>query len=46
MKTPLPNLFAAGHYALWPGGVISAALSGRFAANLVLGRPMLTPIGR
>lgn len=46
MKTPVPNLWAAGHYALWPGGVISAALSGRFAANLALGKPMLTPMGK
>jgi phytoene dehydrogenase-like protein len=38
MRTPLKNLYAAGHYALWPGGVISAALSGRIAANMVLRR--------
>jgi prolycopene isomerase len=40
-RTPLPNLHASGHYALWPGGVISAALSGRMVANRVLGRRML-----
>jgi len=33
MKTPLKNLFNAGHYAIWPGGVISAALTGRYAAR-------------
>jgi len=46
MITPLSNLTACGHYALWPGGVISAALSGRFAANKVLGKGMLHPIER
>lgn len=44
-KTPLPNLYANGHYALWPGGVISAALSGRLVANMVSGRRALAPIG-
>ncbi len=38
MKTPVKGLTAAGHYALWPGGVISAALSGRMAANMVQDR--------
>ncbi|MFP4012301.1 MAG: hypothetical protein ACLFUM_11405, partial [Spirochaetaceae bacterium] len=42
IKTPLSNLYASGHYALWPGGVISAALSGRMVANKVLGRRMLS----
>lgn len=46
LRTPLSNLYAAGHYALWPGGVISAALSGRLAANLAAGRPILSPLGR
>lgn len=41
-RTPFANLHAAGHYALWPGGVISAALSGRMVANRVLGRRMLS----
>jgi phytoene dehydrogenase-like protein len=41
-KTPFPNLHAAGHYALWPGGVISAALSGRMVANRVLGKRLLS----
>lgn len=40
-RTPFANLHAAGHYALWPGGVISAALSGRMVANRVLGRRVL-----
>lgn len=33
MKTPLKNLYNAGHYAIWPGGVISAALTGRYVAR-------------
>jgi prolycopene isomerase len=45
-RTPLSNLYASGHYALWPGGVISAALSGRMVANRVLGRRMLAPMER
>ena len=45
-RTPLSNLFAAGHYSVWPGGVISAALSGRLVANLVLGKSVLTPLGK
>lgn len=44
-KTPLSNVYANGHYALWPGGVISAALSGRLVANIVGGRGALAPIG-
>lgn len=40
-RTPFPNLHAAGHYALWPGGVISAALSGRMVANRILGKRLL-----
>lgn len=36
-KTPIRNLTATGHYTLWPGGVISAALSGRLVANKVAG---------
>jgi phytoene dehydrogenase-like protein len=38
ITTPLENLFTAGHYSLWPGGVISAALSGKIAANFSCGR--------
>jgi prolycopene isomerase len=44
LRTPVPNLITAGHYTVWPGGVISAALSGRFAANIVLGKGILTPL--
>ena len=46
MRTPLSNLYAAGHYALWPGGVISAALSGRLVANMAAGRPVLSGLGK
>lgn len=42
ITTPVRDLYLAGHYALWPGGVPSAALSARIAAllatNPVLGR--------
>jgi prolycopene isomerase len=41
IKTPLENLLVCGHYSLWPGGVISAALSGKIAANLAAGRKAL-----
>lgn len=44
--TPVENLYASGHYALWPGGVISAALSGRLVANLAAGRKILTPLSK
>ncbi len=44
ITTPIPNLYAAGHYALWPGGVISAALCGRIVSNLVLKRNPLHPL--
>jgi phytoene dehydrogenase-like protein len=40
ITTPVHGLYAAGHYALWPGGVPSAALSGRIAA-LLAPRPWL-----
>jgi prolycopene isomerase len=40
-KTPLENLRACGHYSLWPGGVISAALSGKIVGNLTAGRKAL-----
>ncbi|MCL1817603.1 MAG: hypothetical protein FWG35_01640, partial [Spirochaetaceae bacterium] len=45
IKTPLENLFAAGHYSLWPGGVISAALSGKIAGNLAAGRRAFAKYG-
>jgi prolycopene isomerase len=38
IKTPVAGLYTTGHYALWPGGVISAALSGRMTANVTAGR--------
>jgi phytoene dehydrogenase-like protein len=41
IKTPLENLLVCGHYSLWPGGVISAALSGKIAGNLTAGRKAL-----
>ena len=40
-STPLRNLRACGHYSLWPGGVITAALSGKIVANLSSGRKPL-----
>lgn len=33
--TPVKNLFCAGHYTIWPGGVPSAALSGKIVAGKV-----------
>ncbi len=32
-RTPLRNLFNAGHYAVWPGGVVFSALSGKVVAR-------------
>jgi prolycopene isomerase len=46
IRTPISNLLCSGHYALWPGGVISAALCGRIVGNIVSGKPGLTPIPR
>ncbi|MCX5858831.1 MAG: hypothetical protein NT056_02870, partial [Proteobacteria bacterium] len=28
-RTPLKNLFQAGHYSIWPGGVVFSAMSGK-----------------
>ena len=39
IKTPIPNVLCAGHYALWPGGVISAAYCGRLVARMLGARP-------
>lgn len=36
-RTPFKNLFNAGHYAVWPGGVIFSALSGRIVARGIYG---------
>ena len=46
IRTPISNLLAAGHYTVWPGGVISAALSGRMVANVLLGKPLLARMNR
>ncbi len=35
MTTPISRLYSIGHYALWPGGVPMAALSGVWAANMI-----------
>jgi len=40
IRTPIDGLLTAGHYAIWPGGVPMAALTGRLAADRVLGRPV------
>ncbi len=32
-KTPVRNLFLAGHYSIWPGGVVFSALSGKIVAR-------------
>jgi len=44
IRTPFKNVYTAGHYSVWPGGVISAALSGRLVANIVAGRRPLAPL--
>lgn len=46
IRTPIRNVLCTGHQALWPGGVISAALCGRIVANMVCGRRALSPIGQ
>jgi phytoene dehydrogenase-like protein len=43
-STPLKNLKTCGHYSLWPGGVITAALSGKIVANLSSGRKPLAKL--
>ncbi len=40
IRTPVEGLITAGHYAIWPGGVPMAALTGRLAADRALGRPV------
>lgn len=32
-KTPVKNLYMAGHYAIWPGGIVFSALSGKLVAE-------------
>lgn len=36
-RTPFKNLFSAGHYAIWPGGVVFSAMSGRIVAKGIYG---------
>ena len=36
-RTPIPNLFQAGHYSMWPGGVVFSAMSGRIVAKGICG---------
>lgn len=35
MRTPVSGLYTAGHYAFWPGGVPTAAMSGKLVADLI-----------
>lgn len=44
IHTPLSNLLTCGHYSVWPGGVISACLSGKIVANLTAGRKPFAPL--
>lgn len=32
-KTPVKNLYLAGHYSIWPGGIVFSALSGKLVAD-------------
>ncbi len=32
-KTPVENLFQAGHYSIWPGGIVFSALTGKLVAE-------------
>jgi phytoene dehydrogenase-like protein len=32
-KTPIKDLYMAGHYSVWPGGIVFSALSGRLVAD-------------
>jgi len=40
VRTPVDGLLTAGHYSVWPGSVPSAALTGKLAADRVLGKPL------
>lgn len=31
--TPVENLYMAGHYSIWPGGIVFSALSGKLVAD-------------
>lgn len=32
-RTPVKNLFLAGHYSIWPGGIVFTALTGKVVAE-------------
>lgn len=32
-KTPVEDLYQAGHYSVWPGGIVFSALSGKLVAD-------------
>jgi phytoene dehydrogenase-like protein len=32
-KTPVKNLYLAGHYSIWPGGIVFSALTGKLVAE-------------
>jgi len=32
-KTPIKNLYMAGHYSIWPGGIVFSALTGKLVAD-------------
>jgi phytoene dehydrogenase-like protein len=34
--TPIRNLYCAGHWALYPGGLLTATIAGKIAADLVI----------
>ncbi|WP_164984915.1 NAD(P)/FAD-dependent oxidoreductase [Ammoniphilus sp. CFH 90114] len=34
--TPIENLYCAGHWTIWPGGVVTALASGKIASDLIL----------
>ncbi|UFJ42571.1 NAD(P)/FAD-dependent oxidoreductase [Brevibacillus humidisoli] len=36
VTTPIRNLYCAGHWALYPGGLLTATIAGKIAADLVI----------
>ena len=46
IRTPVEGLYAAGHWAFWPGGIPSAMASGKFAAGFVLKKKPFAGIDR
>jgi phytoene dehydrogenase-like protein len=36
ITTPIHNLYCAGHWALYPGGLLTATIAGKIAADMVL----------